>query len=207
MNRYLTQRQQLVDCGKLLFANGWSPATSSNYSLRIAPDTLLITESGKHKGFLTVDDLMLINTKGNSLEANRKPSAETLLHTALYQQFADVNCVLHTHSVNATVFTLKQPELTQLHLQGYEMQKAFAGQTSHEDRLTIPIFKNSQNIKQLADEVHAQLALTPEVPGYLIAGHGLYTWGKNIEDCLRHVEAFEFLLQCELTALMLKRGL
>jgi methylthioribulose-1-phosphate dehydratase len=36
------------------------------------------------------------------------------------------------------------------------------------------------------------------IPGYLIAGHGLYTWGASVAETMRHLEAFEFLFQCEL---------
>ena len=43
----------------------------------------------------------------------------------------------------------------------------------------------------------------PDVHGYLIAGHGLYTWGRTVDDALRHVEAFEFLFECEWKTLCL----
>jgi methylthioribulose-1-phosphate dehydratase len=35
-------------------------------------------------------------------------------------------------------------------------------------------------------------------PGYLITGHGFYTWGRGVEEALRHVEALDFLFECEL---------
>ncbi|MDX5299004.1 MAG: class II aldolase/adducin family protein, partial [Gammaproteobacteria bacterium] len=44
----------------------------------------------------------------------------------------------------------------------------------------------------------------PQRPGYLIRGHGLYTWGATMDDCLRHVEALEFLFECELATMRLK---
>jgi methylthioribulose-1-phosphate dehydratase len=34
--------------------------------------------------------------------------------------------------------------------------------------------------------------------GYLIAGHGLYAWGRDIAEARRHLDAFEFMLGCEL---------
>ncbi|MCO1980156.1 methylthioribulose-1-phosphate dehydratase, partial [Pseudomonas aeruginosa] len=45
----------------------------------------------------------------------------------------------------------------------------------------------------------------PHCPGYLIRGHGLYTWGARMSDALRQVEAFEFLFECELKVLSLSR--
>ena len=38
----------------------------------------------------------------------------------------------------------------------------------------------------------------PDAHGYLIAGHGFYTWGYSVEDAIRHIEAFEFLFECEM---------
>ena len=37
-----------------------------------------------------------------------------------------------------------------------------------------------------------------ELHGYLVAGHGLYAWGRNMKEAHRHVEAFEFLFDCAL---------
>ncbi len=32
--------------------------------------------------------------------------------------------------------------------------------------------------------------------GFLIAGHGLYAWGRDVAEARRHVEGFEFLCEC-----------
>ena len=34
--------------------------------------------------------------------------------------------------------------------------------------------------------------------GYLIDGHGLYAWGRDMAEARRHLDAFEFLFDCEL---------
>lgn len=200
MSRLITREamaQSLIEAGHFLYQQGWSPATSSNYSHRINSEQALLTVSGKHKGQLTADDLLAVNWRGVSLEAGKKPSAETLLHTQLYQWKPEVMAVLHTHSVNATVLSrLEQGE--QLVLQGYELQKAFQGITTHESTLYLPIFENNQTIPELAQQVAAWLSTDPICPGYLIRGHGLYTWGTSMQETLRHLEAFEFLFACEL---------
>jgi|GEM_PF-6747725 len=38
----------------------------------------------------------------------------------------------------------------------------------------------------------------PGVPGFLLAGHGLYGWGSSIAEAKRHIEVFEFLMECRL---------
>ena len=79
-----------------------------------------------------------------------------------------------------------------------ELQKALHGVTTHEVRVEIPVFDNDQDIPRLADKVQTWLNVHPDCVGYLIRGHGLYTWGPRMADALRHVEAFEFLFECEL---------
>lgn len=189
--------QQIIDAGRFLYGRGWSPATSSNYSTRLSATEALLTVSGKHKGQLGMDDVLATDMSGNSLEPGKKPSAETLLHTQLYNWRADIGAVLHTHSVNATVLSrlLQGPVIT---FEDYELQKAFSGISTHESRVRVPIFDNDQDIGRLASKVQPWLDDHPDCVGYLIRGHGLYTWGPKMSDALRQIEAFEFLFECEL---------
>jgi len=189
--------QEIIDAGRFLYSRGWSPATSSNYSARLSPTEALLTVSGKHKGQLGVDDVLATDLSGNSLEPGKKPSAETLLHTQLYRWCPQIGAVLHTHSVNATVLSRLTPGAV-IEFEDYELQKAFSGVSSHESRVQVPIFDNDQDIARLAAKVQPWLEAYPECVGYLIRGHGLYTWGARMSDALRQIEAFEFLFECEL---------
>lgn len=189
--------QEIIDAGRFLYGHGWSPATSSNYSTRLSATTALLTVSGKHKGQLGQDDVLVTDLSGNSLEPGKKPSAETLLHTQLYRCKPQVGAVLHTHSVNATVLS-RLTAGDRVVFEHYELQKAFAGVVTHESKVIVPIFENDQDIARLAAKVQPWLDAHPDCPGYLIRGHGLYTWGARMSDALRQIEAFEFLFECEL---------
>jgi len=189
--------REIIDAGRFLYGRGWSPATSSNYSTRLAPDQALLTVSGKHKGQLGPDDVLATDLDGNSLERGKKPSAETLLHTQLYRWDPQIGAVLHTHSVNATVLSRLTDEAF-IDFEDYELQKAFSGVSTHECRVRVPIFDNDQDIARLAAKVQPWLEAHPDCVGYLIRGHGLYTWGARMNDALRQIEAFEFLFECEL---------
>jgi methylthioribulose-1-phosphate dehydratase len=189
--------RQIIEAGRFLYGRGWSPATSSNYSARLSASQALLTVSGKHKGQLGEDDVLATDMDGHSLEPGKKPSAETLLHTQIYRCRPHIGAVLHTHSVNATVLSRLTPG-EHLLLEDYELQKAFAGVSTHEGQILVPIFDNDQDIARLAAKVQPWLDAHPECPGYLIRGHGLYTWGAQMSDALRQIEAFEFLFECEL---------
>jgi len=186
----------LIEAGRVLHDKGWVPATSGNFSSRIDQQTMAITVSGWHKGELNRDGIMRTDMAGMSLDEGKRPSAETLLHCQLYQRFPEMGAVLHTHSMNATLISrLNEDELV---LEDYELLKAFNGVDTHEHSITIPIFANDQDIPRLASRVENYMDSHPPVHGYLIAGHGLYTWGVDVKETLRHLEAFEFLFACEM---------
>lgn len=187
----------IIDAGRFLYGRGWSPATSSNYSARLTSAEALLTVSGKHKGELGIDDLLAVDMNGTSLEEGKQPSAETLLHTQLYRWKPQIGAVLHTHSVNATVLS-RLTLSDSLVFADYELQKAFSGISTHESQVEVPIFDNDQDIARLAAKIQPWLDAHPDCVGYLIRGHGLYTWGAQMSDALRQIEAFEFLFECEL---------
>lgn len=186
---------ELIDAGRSLYARGMVPATSGNFSARLGDGTIAITVSGSHKGMLDEADIMRLDADGRSLDT-RRPSAETGLHLQIYRRFPDVQAVLHPHSVNATL--LSRQHDSDLVLEDYELLKAFPGIDTHACRVSVPNFANDQNIERLAATVDAWMAGNAPVYGYLIGGHGFYTWGASVTDALRHVEAFEFLFDCEL---------
>ncbi len=176
---------------------GWTPATSSNFSMRLDDKHAAITVSGRNKTKLTEADIMAVDFNGLPVGNDLRPSAETLLHTQLYKRFPEIGCVLHTHSVNQTVASRLFATDGKVRFEGYELQKAFHGNTTHDDVMEVPVYPNTQDMTELAAQVEASLD-KQSMWGYLIDGHGLYAWGRDMAEARRHLEAFEFLLACEL---------
>ena len=183
----------LCDTCRRFGERGWCRATSGNFSVRIDSGHSLITQSGKQKARLSADDLMICRFDGTAVDNACQPSAETPVHHCLYELDESIGAVLHTHSVAGTLLSKHSGEA--ITVSGYEMQKALAGVTTHETNLLITVFANDQDMDALAKRVgKAWRSFT--VPGFLIAGHGLYTWGQNLDEAERHVEGFEFLFKC-----------
>jgi methylthioribulose-1-phosphate dehydratase len=188
----------IAETGRELAALGWTPATSSNFSMRLDASHAAVTISGRDKGRLGGDDVMVIDLDGKPVATDAKPSAETALHTQIYRRFADAGAVLHTHSRNQTVASRLYASSGVIRFEGWELQKAISGVTTHESTLDVPVFPNTQDMNVLVAEVDAWLDAGKPLHGYLIDGHGIYTWGKDMPETRRHLEAFEFLLACEL---------
>ena len=166
--------------------------------MRLSADTAAITISGRDKGRLTERDVMVVDLAGRAVGNDERPSAETLLHTQLYARFPEVGAVLHTHSLAQTVASRYFARSGNIRFEGFELIKAFAGYATHESALDLPVFANTQDMPALAREIDAWFDSGRSMHGYLIDGHGIYTWGKDMPETRRHLDAFEFLLQAEL---------
>ena len=202
------QVQALRETGAYFFQRGWSVGTSSNYSVVLdrEPCELLVTASGKDKGRLTELDFVRVDGDGMPVTPNQpKSSAETLLHCVVAREL-EVGAILHTHSVWATLLSDLYFEAGGITIEGYEMLKGLEGIRSHEVSHRLEIFENTQDIPLLAAQVRKRLTdpTNPLKYGYLIRRHGMYTWGRDLEEARRHIEILEFLLECEGRRLMLE---
>jgi methylthioribulose-1-phosphate dehydratase len=192
----------IVRAGQRMDARGWVPATAGNLSVRLDAERIAITRSGCHKGFLDAGSVMQVDPEGLALSAHAKSSAETLLHCQIYRLFPNTGAVLHGHSVAGTVLSMHGAG--PIRLAQYEILKVFDGQTTHDTTLDLPVFDNDQDIARLAAAAEPTLiAGTPL--GYLIRGHGVYTWGPYMDTALARLEGLEFLLACELEKRKLER--
>ncbi len=204
MNALPYDADQLRDRAQSIISNvrelaqlGWTPATSSNFSQRLDERHAAITVSGRDKGRLVEADIMVVDFDGKAVGSDHRPSAETLLHTQLYRRYPEIGCVLHTHSLVQTVASRLFAGAGHVRLEGFELLKAFHGNSTHEMAIDVPVFANTQDMPTLAAQVDALLDRQP-LWGYLIDGHGLYAWGRTMAEARRHLEAFEFLFATEL---------
>ncbi|MDB5533248.1 MAG: methylthioribulose-phosphate dehydratase [Hyphomicrobiales bacterium] len=185
----------VIAAGRTAASRNWIPATSGNFSVRIDATHVAITRSGVDKGALMPEDVH-IQPLYEPLLPNS--SAEAPLHVELYKSDPDVGAIFHVHSHHATVIAQAHADAGAVRLTGWELQKAFSGTLTHQAVIEVPIFANDQDVLALAGRVTERLALPVEpglsrAPGYLLAGHGLYAWGRNAQDAGRHLEAFEAL--------------
>lgn len=185
----------IASFGRFAASRGWVPATAGNFSHRIDAAHAAVTRSGVDKGAIGPDDVAAL-----ALAAPVPPgmSAETPLHLARYRTDPEIGAVFHVHTVAATVLSRLGEAEGVVRTEGFEMHKSLRGFVTHESVLEIPVFRNDQDTAALAEEIEARLGPGAAVPGYLLAGHGLYAWGATAADARRHVEGIEFLLACHL---------
>ena len=193
--------EQLVQTARWASHMGWAPATSTNYSVRLpedhAPAYCAITSSGVDKSTIEIEHILAVDQQGRPIDAGGlKPSAETPLHLLLYHTMG-AGAVLHTHSLPAALLSQLARDEGQVLLSGWELLKGLSGIDTHEVEISLPIYPNSQDMQELSARVEQSLSTERACYGFLLAGHGLYVWGKDLLEAKRHLEVFEYLLQCQ----------
>jgi methylthioribulose-1-phosphate dehydratase len=186
--------QTIVDFNR----KGWSPATSTNYSLReYGLGFFWVSKSGKDKAYFTENDFMEVDLLGVPSPAFSaiKPSAETLIHCAIYEMFPTATCIVHSHSQESVC--LSSLVKNDISFEGYEVQKAFEGQSTHDATVTIPVLDNTQDMVEFSQRLIAsKTSLLHHC--FVIRKHGTYAWGNSVAEAKRHLEALEYLIACEL---------
>lgn len=196
-------RNLLIQTAREFYQRGWMLGTSGNLSIRTqeSPLQFLITASGRDKGSLTQQDVLLVSENAQLVEpSSLKPSAETTVHEKLYGHFP-AGSVYHVHSVSAALLTHLHRNENKVTFSGLEMIKGL-DIWDPEAIVELPIVANHVQIPELASEIirHSNSF----TPGILIRNHGLYAWGKTAFQAKRHVEIFEYLFQYNIGLAMLR---
>lgn len=192
-----TLAEALCAAGRRFDARGWVMGTSGNFSAVVSrePLRLAITPSAAFKGELEPQQILEMDERGESLSGGAaRPSAEALLHVEIVRA-RDAGAVMHTHSIWSTVLSEAYGAEGALAIDGYEMLKGLEGVRTHQHREIVPIVENDQDIPRLAAAVRAMLTHHPAAHAFLLRRHGLYTWGDDLRQAVRHVEILEFLLE------------
>ena len=95
-------RNGLQSAGRYMLENDLAWGNAGNISARLGPDRYLITASGTHLGELADDDFVECSFDG-PFTGNRKPSKETPMHRAIYEQRPEIGAVLHASPFYSTL--------------------------------------------------------------------------------------------------------
>jgi methylthioribulose-1-phosphate dehydratase len=186
----------LADLGRRAHARGWALGTSGNFSAVVAgqPLRLAITRSGVDKGRLGAEHILEVDDRGQVTGGTGRPSAETAIHLAVVAA-RGAGAVAHTHSLWSTLLSDAHAAEGGLAIEGYEMLKGLSGVETHAHREWLPIVENVQDWERETPALRCTLEAHPQAHAFLIRRHGLYTWGRDLDEAARHLEVLEFLLE------------
>ncbi|MEV7007240.1 acireductone synthase [Streptosporangium sp. NPDC051022] len=176
-------------------AMGWMHGTSGNLSvvLRRDPLRLAVTASGRDKGELTEDDVVVVDESGRGAADSpcpeRVPSAEAGLHARI-AAVSGAGAVVHVHALAPVVAAELWPD--GVVLRDLEMLKGL-GRAAHDDVVTVPVIRNDQDMRVLGDAFEA--GFDAGTPALIVARHGLYVWGDDPRQARHRLECLEWSLR------------
>jgi L-fuculose-phosphate aldolase len=160
---------------KELLAKGLVEGTAGNVSARMPDGNVCITPSSVDYRTMTLEDLVVIDAKGEAVEGTRAASSEKALHLACYEAFDEVGSVIHSHPVHATMFAVARIPIPAC----IDEFTVYAG-----GEIAVTEYAPS-GTHQVGEAAVACLA---ERGAALLANHGMVAVGKDPADVL-HVTA------------------
>lgn len=175
---YEKEKNELTQMCRLLYERNLVTATDGNVSKRLADGNILLTPSGKNKGFLSAEEILALDLYGNVLEGNGKASKEYPMHRAIYEKRPDAMAVIHTHPVFATAFALAGKNIPDNYLIETKMM---LGKVALAD-YAVP---------GTMEMVEVTAPYLEEYNVILLRNHGALTIGKNLMDAFHKMEVLE----------------
>jgi L-fuculose-phosphate aldolase len=183
-------KQEICEIGRRLYAKGFAAANDGNITYRLSENEVLCTPTFICKGFMTPDDICVVDMEGKQLAGRRKRTSEVLLHLAIMKSRPDVKSCVHCHPPHATAFAVAREPIPQCVLPEVEV---FLGE--------VPIAKYETPGAQ--DFANTVLPYCQKSNVIILANHGTVSFGETVERAYWWTE----ILDAYCRMLMLARDL
>jgi L-fuculose-phosphate aldolase len=174
----ISLKNDIIAAGRRVYERGYVASNDGNISARIDNDRVLITPTGVSKGFMKVEDLVIVDFNGKVLSGNKKPSSEVFMHIQVYKDRPDVNSVCHAHPPHATGFAVAGIPLDKCILP--EVIIALG---------SVPLIEyGTPGTEEFYKPV---MKLLKDYDAFLLANHGALTIGKDVLNAYHKMETIE----------------
>ncbi len=186
---------------------GWVSGTGGGISIRDA-EGVWIAPSGVQKERIDADEVYLLRDgvwdRIEVLAGPRDPKLRiSECHPLFFHAYRlrGAGAVIHSHSVWAVlaarlagVSSGRDAAAGEFLSRDLEMQKGLRGHGCF-DELRVPIIPNTAREAELSDSMAAAIEAYPEVDAVIVAGHGVYVWGRDWVEAKTQAECLDFLMR------------
>jgi len=161
-------REEICDIGRRIYNRQFAAANDGNISYRVAEDRVICTPTQFCKGFMTPDDLCVVDMKGNQLSGRLKRTSEVMLHLTIMEERPEIKSVVHCHPPHATAFGFAREPIPACAMPEVEI---FLGE--------VPIAKYAiPGGQEFADTI---LPFVKKSNVIVLANHGVVSFGETVE--------------------------
>lgn len=171
----------IVEAGLVLLT--WGNASAADR----AAGVMAIKPSGVSYDTMRAEDMVVLSLEtGEVVEGDLRPSSDTPTHLYLYQQFAGLGGVVHTHSTHATAWAQSGKPLPCF---GTTHADHFYGAVPTTRAMREAEIKDAyeHNTGVVIVECFREADIDPDqVPGVLVHSHGPFTWGADVKHAVEN---------------------
>lgn len=181
---YEQERRMLQTFCRLAYDRQLVVAADGNFSLRLPDGNILITPSGRNKGLLGPEDMIVLDPCGEQICGSGRASSESQMHCFIYRQRPDVGAVFHSHPPFATVFASIERTIPE----NYFVEVPLMLGTIPCAGFAMP--GTGEMVKAIEDFV-------ADTDCILLRNHGALAYGTGLETAFNRLETLEAV--CKMT--------
>jgi len=168
-------KRRICDMGRRLWLKDFTDGNGGNITVRVGDNLVLCTPTLICKGFMTPDDLALIDLDGRQLAGNRKRTSEALTHLGIMKRQPAAKACVHAHPPHATAFAIANASVPSCLIPEAEV---FLGKIGVAQYQTPGTPENAEEVGRIGVDHQA----------ILMQNHGVIVWGKDVEDAYWKIE-------------------
>ena len=168
-------RERMADIGKRIWSKDYVDGNGGNLTVRVGDNLVLCTPTLISKGFMTAEDMCLIDFDGKQYAGKRKRTSEAMTHMAIMKRQPKAKACCHAHPPHATAYAVAGVIPPTCMIPEAEV---FLGQIGYAPYRTPGSPENAQVVGEVGVD-HQSV---------LMENHGVITWGKDIEDAYWKME-------------------
>jgi len=102
----LSMQEQVLAASHKMLRVGLTGGTSGNISMRTGDGHVAITPSSVDYEDMVLGDIVVMDLEGTVVEGELRASSEWQLHTKCYEAYPEIESVVHTHPLYASMFAV-----------------------------------------------------------------------------------------------------
>ena len=186
-------KHRMVDIGRRMWEREYTDGNGGNLTIRVGDNLVLCTPTLVSKGFMTMEQMCLVDMDGKQVAGKYKRTSECLTHLAIMKRQPKCKACCHAHPPHGTAFAVAgvRPPLCMV-----PEADIFLGEIGLAEYGT-------PGTPHVADNVGV---IGVDHMAVLMINHGVICWGKDVEDAYWKMENLEALCKVVWVASQLNQG-
>jgi L-fuculose-phosphate aldolase len=168
-------KRRVCDIGRRLWVKDYTDGNGGNITIRVGDNLALCTPTLICKGFMTPEDMCLVDLDGNQLAGTRVRTSEAKTHFGIMKRQPAAKACVHAHPPHATAFAIANVSIPSCLIPEAEVFLGKIGVAKYE----------TPGTPENADEVGR---VGVDHQAVLMQNHGVIVWGKDVEDAYWKME-------------------